>query len=210
MKSLLSTLLPIVLLFVSSCATGNLQKGIDAYKKGSYQLALETMTPLANDGNATAQYLLGTFHYHGQGITKNLQEAIKWFTLAAENRNANAQVSLGTMYLTGDGVPQNHKEAHRWFKLAAKQGNALGQAKLGLTYMEGKGIFEDVTLAYMWLSLAIDNGEEDAVPVRDEIESRMTPYQIRSAERLAMNWKPTAEDRRQKWWDISFMGHLSF
>ncbi len=40
-KLLFSALLSVILLFLSSCITGNLQKGIDAYSNGSYQLALE-------------------------------------------------------------------------------------------------------------------------------------------------------------------------
>jgi len=192
-KLLFSALLSVILLFLSSCITGNLQKGIDAYSNGSYQLALEKITPLANDENASAQYLLGTLHYHGQGTSKNFEEAVKWFTLAAEKGNAKAQVSLATMYLTGEGTSPNHKEAYRLLKLAADQGNALGQAKLGLIYMEGKGIYQDVVLAHMWLSLAIDHGEEDAVPVRDEIESRMTTLQIGSAKELTQDWKPISK-----------------
>ncbi len=97
------------------------------------------------------------------------------------------------MYLTGEGTSPNHKEAYRLLKLAADQGNALGQAKLGLIYMEGKGIYQDVVLAHMWLSLAIDHGEEDAVPVRDEIESRMTTLQIGSAKELTQDWKPISK-----------------
>jgi hypothetical protein len=45
----------------------------------------------------------------------------------------------------------------------------------------------------MWLSLAIDHGEEDAVPVRDEIESRMTTLQIGSAKELTQDWKPISK-----------------
>lgn len=210
MKLLLSTFLSTVLLFMSSCGTSNLQKGVDAYNEGSYQLALETITPLANDGDTNAQYLLGTLHYRGQGVSKNMMEAIKWFTLAAERGNANAQVSLGTMHLTGNGTPQNHPEAHRWMKLAAEQGNALGQAKLGLLYMGGKGIYQDIVLAHMWLSLAIDNGEEDAVPVRDEIEGRMTAYQIESARRLTLKWRPIAKTHPQQSWHSIFRWRVNF
>ncbi len=200
----------VILLFMSSCASSKLQTGIDAYNKGSYQFALETVTPLANDGDNTAQYLLGTLYYHGLGVEKNLVEAMKWFTLAAEKGNAKAQVSLGTMYLTGDGTSKNHKEAFRWLKLAAEQGDALGQAKLGLAYMKGKGVYQDRVLAHMWLSLAIDNGEDDAVSVREEIENRMTALQIKSAREMTREWKPTSKLHPQESWLVLFGRRLSF
>lgn len=47
-----------------------------------------------NEDNASAQYMLGSCYYFGEGVTQNNKTAVKWFFLSAEQGNAEAQEKL--------------------------------------------------------------------------------------------------------------------
>lgn len=77
----------------------------------------------ANQGDATAQYTLGTIYYQGESVPKNYTEALKWYTMAAEQGHADAQFSVGLMYDKGHiGVPKNNVKAYVWYKFSSEQG----------------------------------------------------------------------------------------
>lgn len=59
-------------------------KGQSAYQKGDYVTALEEWKPLAEQGDAAAQFYLGVMYYYGRGVPQNYNEAVKWYTKAAE------------------------------------------------------------------------------------------------------------------------------
>ena len=65
----------------------DLQSGIDAYKRGDYATALKEWRPLAEAGNANAQYKLGIMYFKGQGVSKDFVEAAKWYRKAAKQGN---------------------------------------------------------------------------------------------------------------------------
>ena len=78
-----------------------------AYEKGDYETALREFKPLANRGNAFAQYNLGQMYRDGEGVPQNDKTAVKYYTLAAEQGDTLAQSNLGYMYDEGQGVPKN-------------------------------------------------------------------------------------------------------
>ena len=67
-------------------------------KSGDYATALREWTPLAKQGNASAQFNLGLMYRKGQGVPQDYKTAVKWYRLAAEQGNASAQFNLGVMY----------------------------------------------------------------------------------------------------------------
>jgi TPR repeat protein len=60
-----------------------LQEGLRAYSQRNFVGALRHWTPLAQRGNASAQYNLGRMYARGEGVSRDLPEAYKWFTLAS-------------------------------------------------------------------------------------------------------------------------------
>jgi TPR repeat protein len=82
----------------------------------------EETEALAEGGDASAQYSLGTMYYKGEGVPKDYQKAGKWFQKAAEQEDAKAQYNLGVMYFKGKSVQQDYVQAHMWFNLAATNG----------------------------------------------------------------------------------------
>jgi uncharacterized protein len=145
----------------------------------------------ADQGNAQAQYNLGSIYAKGQGVPQDFVQALGWFSKAAENGDAGAQTALGWMYADGqEGTPQDFAQAVHWFGKAADQGNAYAQANLGWLYANGQGVEQDDTQALMWSTLAAMRGQDDAtrelaLKVRDSLTARMTPPQIAEAQRMA-------------------------
>jgi len=168
-----------------------------AYQNGNYATALRLARPLAVDGDARAQWILGLLYYGGRGLSQDYNEALMWFRHAAEQDVADAQFHLGVMFYEGRGVPQDNAEAAKWFHRAADLGDAQSQYNLGLLYAKGEAGEPDNVSAHMWFNLAAarfppsDTGDRSAsVNYRDLVAKKMTPDQIAEAQKRAREWKP--------------------
>jgi TPR repeat protein len=80
MKHLYSLVLAIALLVggVSVATAQDFQKGLAAYQAGDFATALQEWKPLAEQGNATAQYNLALMYGNGRGVPQDYAEAVKW------------------------------------------------------------------------------------------------------------------------------------
>lgn len=112
----------------------------------------------AEQGNADAQYSLGSMYLLGLNVPRDYTEAMKWYHKAAEQGNADAQFDLGGMYYKGKGAPHNFSEAMKWYRKAAEQGYAKGQFNLGNIYREGQVVPQDYTEALQWYHKAAEQG----------------------------------------------------
>ena len=86
-----------------SVANATWDEAAKAFAKKEYQAALKLFRPLAEKGNALAQYNIALMHRMGLGVTKDQREARKWSRLAAKQGNTDAQVMLGSLYAKADG-----------------------------------------------------------------------------------------------------------
>jgi hypothetical protein len=168
-----------------------------AYEDGRYPAALRLARPLADQGNARAQSILGLLYYHGQGVQQDFAAAATWFGKAADQDDATAQAHLGVMFFEGQGVPQDKAQAMSWIRRAADLGDPESQYNLGLSYENGEEGKPDNVRAHMWFNLAAahfpasDIGDHNtAAKERDLVAAKMTPQQIEEALRLAREWQP--------------------
>jgi len=74
--------------------SADFQKGFAAYQSGDYATALREWKPLAEQGNAVAQFSLGVMYELGRGVPQNHEIALKWYRLAAEQGDGAAQYLL--------------------------------------------------------------------------------------------------------------------
>jgi TPR repeat protein len=80
------------------------------------------------------------------------------------------------------------------FRPLADRGDAMAQYRLGFMYLEGRGVPQDHVRAHMWFNLSAARGSLGGAAMRDQLaKQRMTPAQIAEAQKLAREWKPTAE-----------------
>ncbi len=188
-------LLPSIALVLSTvCLTtpawADFKAGMDAYQRGDYATALSEWQPLAEQGQAIAQYQLGLLYANGKGVTKDDAKARQWYEKAAIQGHTEAQVNLGVLLMYARGGQQDYKMAVYYLRLAANQGNDLAQRRLGQMYERGEGVQQDYVKAYMWYSLGSANGMEAGARLRDALAKRMEPDQIAEAQKLAREWKP--------------------
>ena len=184
----IAVVLSIICLAVPAWA--DYKAGEDAYNRGDFATALREWRPLAEQGDARAQYNLGVLYRKGRGVPQDDVQARQWYEKAAAQGQGKAQYNLGTLYLNGSGVPKDYQQALRWFRMAADQGEALAQTKIGIMYDDGQGVPHDFVQAHKWYNLAATNGDKPAAELRDALAKQMTPAQIAEAQQLAREWKP--------------------
>lgn len=134
----------------------DLQKGLEAYDRRDFNTAQREWEPLAEQGNARAQYFLGLVHNNVRSGKLDFRAAANWFRRAADQGLAEAQTNLGFMYVSGSGVKQDYQLAVRWFRLAAEQGFAKSQFLLGVMHQKGRGVPQDDEEAAKWYRLAAE------------------------------------------------------
>ena len=163
----------------------NFDTGLSAYLAGDYATALQEWRPLAEQGDADAQNILGTMYGSGRGVPQDSAEAVRLYRLAAEQGNGGAQYNLANAYATGRGVPQDGAKAVRLYRKLAEQGKAFAQYSLGNMYRTGQGVLQDYTTAHMWFNIAAANGADVAAENRDVVANLMTAADISEAQRRA-------------------------
>jgi TPR repeat protein len=203
-------------------AAGTFEDAVDAHARGNYAKALRLIRPLANDGNATAQFNLGLT---GQGVQQDYSAAALWFRKAAEQGYALAQSNLGPLYRDDRGVAQDDTEAVTWFRKAADQGDSPTPSFYsGTNTQTAKVVPQNFGEAAIWFGRAAAQAHSVAMlplgamyaegrglpqdyvrahmwfslaaaPVRtiEMVEQRMIPAQIAEAQKLARAWKPATQ-----------------
>jgi len=64
--------------------SADFQKRYAAYQSGDYATALREFRPLAEQGDANAQFNLGQMYRKGEGVPQDDRTAVKWYGLAVE------------------------------------------------------------------------------------------------------------------------------
>jgi len=101
-----------------------------------------------------AQFELANAYYTGKGVTKNIDEAIKWYGKVAAKGYVVAEHNLGVIY----GVQEDYLKAAKWYRKAAKKGNVRAQNNLADLYMKGLGFPIDKIEAIKWYGKAAEKG----------------------------------------------------
>ena len=142
-----------------------------------HDAGLNVLKQLAEQGDADAQYRLGTMYKEGKSMPQDSNMACQWYAEAAaqgheaglsvlkqlaEQGDAAAQFSLGEMYDYGEGVPQDDDRARQWYEKAAVQGHVAAQFRLGEMYDYGEGVPQDDDRACQWYAEAAAQGHAPA------------------------------------------------
>ena len=167
-------------------ASAGFNEGLTAEKQGDLKTEFSEWKPLAEQGNAFAQYYLGMMYEYGQGVEQDYGQALAWYWKAADQGNADAQSKLGLMYSKGRGVAQDYGQALAWHRKAAEQGNADAQYNLGVKYQFGRGVPQNDVVAYALynLSASIDSSDDKATNNQNSLVEHMTPAQVAAGQVL--------------------------
>ena len=181
--------LPLLLCMTNSNA--DFEQGQAAYSSGDYETALAEWQPLAEEGNADAQFGMGLLYANGFGVALDDVQALQWYESAAAQQHAEAQTNIGVMYANGWGVPQSDAEAFKWYSLAAEQGILAAQIGVAKMYSRGFGTDQDIVQAHKWFNIASELGDYNAASKRDDLAARMSEEQVAESGSLAADWLQT-------------------
>ncbi len=120
--------------------------------------AAEQLEQLAEDGDAYAQYIIGTAYRDGGLLIPDTVKAQKLLERAAKQEIDAAQYALGKLYLSDDADVHDSAKGIYWLKRSADNGNDFAAYRLGKEYLSGKNTIKDAETAVSYLRQAADNG----------------------------------------------------
>lgn len=103
-------------------AADDFARGTAAYERGDYHTARGYWSVLGVQGDARAQYAVGTLYEGGRGVPRDAAEAIKWYGQAAAQDHPQAQHRLGLLLDGGTGGQRDPERAYVWLALAVHNG----------------------------------------------------------------------------------------
>ena len=147
----------------------------------------------AAQGDADAQFWLGTGYEQSWFGAADYLEALKWLRKAAQQGHPDAQFCLGQMYEDGEGVPANDVIAAHWYREAADHSpsylGGVWEAETQLVYMyRDRRLPRDDVQAYMWFSIVGSSVEPPDDGDIKKVARHMTKEQIAEAQSLAEDW----------------------
>jgi hypothetical protein len=132
----------------------SVKAGIEAWQRADYSAAVAIWTPLAEKGDADAQFNLGQAFRLGRGVPLNLGAAKTWFERAAGSGHLDAQTTLGLLlFENGDQAA-----GLKWLRQAAEKGEPRAQLVYGTALYNGDGVLQDRMLGYAFVSRAASQG----------------------------------------------------
>src|SRR5213595_432263 len=147
----------------------SVKAGIDAWQRADYPSAVAIWRPLAEGGDADAQFNLGQAYRLGRGVPLDLGAAKLWFERAARSGHLDAQTTLGLLtFQNGDRAM-----GLKWLKAAADQGEPRAMLVYGTALFNGDGVPQDRLLAYAYVSRAAAQGLDVAKETLTQLDQLM-------------------------------------
>lgn len=156
-------------------APADVKAGVDRWMRGDYAGAIAQWRPLADAGNADAQFNLGQAYKLGRGVPANAGLAQSWYQKAARQGHEQAQVNVGLLLYNGG----RRQEALPWIRKAAELGDPRAQYILGTELFNGDLVGKDWPRAYALMLRAADGG---VPPAADNLKAmeRFIPAEQRN------------------------------
>lgn len=183
----LRTLLTLALAAALGPAHAGLAEGEQALKRRDYRSALAEFAPLADAGDAQAQFYVGELYLRGLGVSRDESKAAGYLERAAAQNSARAQSVLGLLYLQGRGVAKDEAKAAELIRRAADAGLPDAQHNLGILARDGRaGLQKDGAVALQWFRAAAEQGYAPAYASLGEAYDQ--GFGVDKNEREAVEW----------------------
>lgn len=155
------------LMIAGTPAHADVKAGVDAWSRGDYERAIAEWRPLADAGNADAQFNLGQAYKLGRGVAADLPTATEWFRKAALQGHAQAGDSLGlALYQAGDKAA-----ALPWLEKSAARDEKRSELVLGTMLFNGEAGAKDWPRAYALVTRAAQQGVSQADGAKKQMET---------------------------------------
>ena len=152
-------------------APGDVRAGIDAWAAQDYDRAIQIWRPLADRGDADAQYNIAQAYFLGRGVPQNMTLAEQWYERAARQGHPEATANYGLLLFQNG----RRQEAIPYLTRAADAGDPRAQYVLGTALFNGDIVARDAPRAYALMSRAAAQNLPPAVTQLAEMERLMSP-----------------------------------
>lgn len=138
---------------------GPAKAAMEAFQSGRHAKGVELATPLAEQGNAEALYLMGFAYETGQGVEGSKDKALEYYRKAADAKHKDAVYRLSFILLASD-KEEERDQARQALESAAKDDPAVAGRILGEAYLRGLLTpTADPDKSVFWWKRAADAGD---------------------------------------------------
>lgn len=130
-----------------------------------WELVIEVLELMVEDGDADAMNDLGAMYYDGTGCTQSFERAVHYYQMAAENGSRQAQENLGYCYYYGRNMPVDYEKAFHYFALGAFDGHLISLYKIGDMYANGYYVQKNEVEAFHIYERCMETMTEEAAKV---------------------------------------------
>jgi TPR repeat protein len=162
MRLLVGAVLAVVLAAAGQAAADPVEDSLAAIQRRDFAAAFKLIQPVAEAGNARAQYILGLLYLNGQGVTQDYGLSLTWGRKSAEQGFPPGRDQMVNNYLNGRALPQDYGPVAKTCLELAVAGQVKGQECLGFMYLHGDGVALDGAQALLWFKKASDQGSSVA------------------------------------------------
>lgn len=141
-------------LMIAAPVLADVKAGVDAWQQGDYARAIAQWRPLAQSGDADAQFNMGQAYKLGRGVQSDMSTAIDWYRKAAAQGHTRAEDNLGLLiFQQGDRAG-----AMPYLQKAATRGEPRAQYIVGTSLFNGDLVGKDWVRAYALMTRAASSG----------------------------------------------------
>lgn len=152
---------PAVFALIAAFAVQAEEPGREAFVAGDYAKALEIWRPMAEEGDARAQFNVGLIYDEGLGVERDREKAREWWSMAAEQGLLTAGYNLALLEIeqaTDEDGGGDIEQALANLRETAEAGHLPARYTLGKIYQYGVGVAEDPAAAVEHIRAAAEGG----------------------------------------------------
>ncbi|MGC4253105.1 MAG: SPOR domain-containing protein [Sphingobium sp.] len=174
-------LIAVATLSLSQPLMADVKLGVDAWQQGDYAKALAEWRPLAEAGDADAQFNMGQAYKLGRGVSTDLNIAIQWYRKAAAQGHMRAEDNLGLcLFQQGD-----RSAAMPYLERAAARGDSRAQYIYATALFNGDLVGKDWVRAYALMTRASASGLSQADTSLQQMDKYISSEQREQGKALA-------------------------
>lgn len=151
------TLVMMLLAVVTNAQNYQLESAINAYNSGDYKTAAVKLRPLAEGGNAEAQYIVAHMFAKGLGVIKSPEQSKKYMTLSAEKGFMPA-IEYLVESAKNTSEAKEAQTAKKYYEMFPEKCDGKVAATLAMAYANGTGLEQDFEKA---IDIALKSTSED-------------------------------------------------
>jgi cell division septation protein DedD len=169
-------------------ASADVRAGIEQWRAGNYEAAIREWRPLAERGDADAQFNLAQAYRLGRGVAADPRTSNMWFERAARQGHAQAESNLAlALFQSGE-----RERAIPFLQRAAERGDRRAQYFLGTAHFNGDIVPRDWPRAYALMRRAADQNLPQAAQSLIEMERHLSAEDRDRGRQLAQQMAASA------------------